>query len=112
VGAYAGASQDISFQQMTVLVQRAAEIVQADPGVAAVGSSVGGSAWSGTVNNGRLFHRPQAARRARRHVDVSHRRPYAARSRRYTGPARLHVARRSSCPTWAAVPANRNTNSP
>ncbi len=55
VGAYAGASQDISFQQMTVLVQRAAEIVQADPGVAAVGSSVGGSAWSGTVNNGRLF---------------------------------------------------------
>jgi hydrophobe/amphiphile efflux-1 (HAE1) family protein len=55
VGAYAGASQDISFQQMTVLVQRAAAIVQADPGVAAVGSSVGGSAWSGTVNNGRLF---------------------------------------------------------
>jgi multidrug efflux pump len=55
VGAYAGASQDISFQQMTVLVQRAAEIVQADPGVAAVGSSVGGSAWSGSVNNGRLF---------------------------------------------------------
>jgi multidrug efflux pump len=55
VGAYAGASQDISFQQMTVLVQRAAAIVQADPGVAAVGSSVGGSAWSGSVNNGRLF---------------------------------------------------------
>src|SRR5712671_3352127 len=55
VGAYAGASQDISFQQMTVLVQRAAAIVQADPAVAAVGSSVGGSAWSGTVNNGRLF---------------------------------------------------------
>jgi hydrophobe/amphiphile efflux-1 (HAE1) family protein len=55
VGAYAGASQDISFQQMTVLVQRAAAIVQADPAVAAVGSSVGGSAWSGSVNNGRLF---------------------------------------------------------
>src|SRR5262245_28821701 len=55
VGAYAGASQDISFQQMIGLVQRAAEIVQADPAVAAVGSSVGGSAWSGTVNNGRLF---------------------------------------------------------
>jgi hydrophobe/amphiphile efflux-1 (HAE1) family protein len=55
VGAYAGASQDISFQQMIVLQQRAAEIVQADPAVAAVGSSVGGSAWSGTVNNGRLF---------------------------------------------------------
>src|SRR5262249_31627971 len=31
VGAYAGASQDISFQQMIVLVQRAAERVQADP---------------------------------------------------------------------------------
>jgi multidrug efflux pump len=54
IGAYAGASQDISFQQMTVLVQRAAEIVQADPAVAAVGSSVGGLG-SGTVNNGRLF---------------------------------------------------------
>jgi hydrophobe/amphiphile efflux-1 (HAE1) family protein len=55
IGAYAGASQDISFQQMTWLVQRAAEIVEADPAVAAVGSSVGGTAWSGTVNNGRLF---------------------------------------------------------
>jgi hydrophobe/amphiphile efflux-1 (HAE1) family protein len=55
IGAYAEASQDISFQQMTVLVQRAAEIVQADPAVAAVGSSVGGSAFGGTVNNGRLF---------------------------------------------------------
>jgi multidrug efflux pump len=55
VGAYAGASQDISFQQMIGLVQRAAQIVQADPAVASVGSSVGGSAWSGSVNNGRLF---------------------------------------------------------
>jgi len=55
VGAYAASSQDISFQQMIVLVQRAAEIVRADPAVAAVGSSVGGTAWSGTVNNGRLF---------------------------------------------------------
>jgi multidrug efflux pump len=55
VGAYAAASQDISFQQMIVLQQRAAEIVQADPAVDNVGSSVGGSSWSGTVNNGRLF---------------------------------------------------------
>jgi multidrug efflux pump len=55
VGAYAAASQDISFQQMIVLQQRAAAIVQADPAVAGVGSSVGGTAWSGTVNNGRLF---------------------------------------------------------
>jgi hydrophobe/amphiphile efflux-1 (HAE1) family protein len=55
VGAYAAASQDISFQQMIALQQRAAAIVQADPAVAAVGSSVGGTAWSGTVNNGRLF---------------------------------------------------------
>src|SRR5262249_14235134 len=55
VGAYAAASQDISFQQMIVLVQRAAQIVQADPAVAAVGASVGGTAWSGTVNKGRLF---------------------------------------------------------
>ena len=55
VGAYAAASQDISFQQMIVLQQRAAEIVQADPAVDGVGSSVGGTVWSGTVNNGRLF---------------------------------------------------------
>ena len=55
IGAYAAASQDISFQQMVVLLERAAAIVQADPAVAAVGPSVGGSAWSGTVNNGRLF---------------------------------------------------------
>jgi hydrophobe/amphiphile efflux-1 (HAE1) family protein len=55
IGAYASASQDISFQQMTVLQQRAAEIVQADPAVAAVGSSVGGTTYGGTVNNGRLF---------------------------------------------------------
>src|SRR5262252_3899686 len=55
VGAYAAASQDISFQQMIALQQRAAAIVEADPAVAGVGSSVGGTAWSGTVNNGRLF---------------------------------------------------------
>jgi multidrug efflux pump len=55
VGAYAAASQDISFQQMALLLQRAAQIVQADPAVANVGSSVGGTAWSGTVNKGRLF---------------------------------------------------------
>src|SRR5215469_4633171 len=55
VGAYTAASQDISFQQMIVLQQRAAAIVQADPAVENVGSSVGGSSWSGTINNGRLF---------------------------------------------------------
>jgi multidrug efflux pump len=55
VGGYAAASTDISFQAMAALQQRAAAIVQADPAVEAVGSSVGGSAWSGTVNNGRLF---------------------------------------------------------
>ncbi len=29
--------------------------MQADPAVAGVGSSVGGTSWSGTINNGRLF---------------------------------------------------------
>jgi hydrophobe/amphiphile efflux-1 (HAE1) family protein len=64
VGAYAEASQDISFQQMIGLQQRAADIVQADPAVSGVGSSVGGTTWSGTVNNGRLFIslKPPAAR--------------------------------------------------
>jgi multidrug efflux pump subunit AcrB len=55
VGAYAAASPDISYQSMIGLAQRAAEIVAADPAVDGVGTSVGGSNWSGTVNNGRLF---------------------------------------------------------
>ncbi len=127
VGAYAGASQDISFQQMTVLVQRAAEIVQADPGVAAVGSSVGGSAWSGTVNNGRLFIglKPPAERggmstsaivdRMRLAVADIRRQPSwtacGSQSPIYRACA-SSCGRRSSCPIWAAVPANRNTSSP
>jgi multidrug efflux pump len=47
-------SQDISFQQMTVLQQRAEAVVEADPAVAGVGSIVGGTAWNGAVNMGRL----------------------------------------------------------
>jgi multidrug efflux pump len=55
IGAWAGASQDISFQAMAALQEKAAAIVLADPAVDGVGSSVGGSAWSGSVNNGRLY---------------------------------------------------------
>jgi multidrug efflux pump subunit AcrB len=55
VGGVAVASADISYQSMIELEQRAAAILAADPGVEGVGSSVGGTAWSGTVNNGRLF---------------------------------------------------------
>ena len=64
VGGVAVASADISYQSMIELEQRAAEILAADPGVEGVGSSVGGTAWSGTVNNGRLFItlRPPAER--------------------------------------------------
>ena len=49
------AAPDISFEAMKVLQQRATQIVLSDPAVAAIGSSVGGSGGSGTVNNGRLF---------------------------------------------------------
>jgi multidrug efflux pump subunit AcrB len=50
VGAAAVASTDISFQAMTKLQQRVAEIVLSDPAVAGVGS------WSGSAtNNGGLF---------------------------------------------------------
>ncbi|MBI5113175.1 MAG: efflux RND transporter permease subunit [Rhodovulum sp.] len=49
------AATDVSYQEMLQLQQRATEIVLADPAVAGVGSSVGGSGWSGSVNNGRLF---------------------------------------------------------
>ncbi len=49
------AATDVSYQEMLQLQQRATAIVLSDPAVAGVGSSVGGSAFSGSVNNGRLF---------------------------------------------------------
>src|SRR5215216_4570696 len=52
---WSNAAPDISFKAMTELQQKVAEIVMSDPAVASVGSSVGGSAWSGSVNRGRLF---------------------------------------------------------
>jgi multidrug efflux pump len=52
---YTNASADISYQAMAELQQKVADIVMSDPAVASVGSSVGGSAWSGSVNRGRLF---------------------------------------------------------
>ena len=60
------ASTDVSYQTMIELQQRATDIVLSDPAVAGVGSSVGGSAFSGSVNNGRLFVslKPQSERGA------------------------------------------------
>jgi multidrug efflux pump len=49
------AATDISYQSMIELAQRADKIVAADPAVDGVGTSVGGSGWSGSVNNGRMF---------------------------------------------------------
>jgi hydrophobe/amphiphile efflux-1 (HAE1) family protein len=49
------ASPEISFEAMKELQQRATQIVLSDPAVAYVGSSVGASSWSASVNNGRLF---------------------------------------------------------
>src|SRR5215212_2604625 len=49
------ASPDISFKAMAELQQRAAEIVLADPAVAAVGSSIGTSGFNASVNRGQLF---------------------------------------------------------
>ena len=54
VGGYAVTSEDSSFQTMLALQLKVDAIVQADPAVNGVGSSVGGAGWSGTVNNGRL----------------------------------------------------------
>src|SRR5258706_6448053 len=48
-------STDISFKSMSQLQQRAAEIVMADPAVAAVASSVGSSGFNPSLNQGRLF---------------------------------------------------------
>ncbi len=52
---FTNASPDISFKAMLEMQQKVTEIVLADPAVASVGSSVGGSAWSGSVNRGRVF---------------------------------------------------------
>jgi multidrug efflux pump len=49
------ASPDVSYQTMADLQKRMLDIVAADPAVAGVGSSVGGSNWSGSVNQGRMF---------------------------------------------------------
>jgi len=49
------ASTEVSFQTMYELQQRAETIVRADPAVAGVGSSIGTSGWSASVNRGSLF---------------------------------------------------------
>jgi multidrug efflux pump len=49
------ASPDISYQAMVDMQLKALDIILADPAVQGVGSSVGGSAWSASVNQGRMF---------------------------------------------------------
>jgi hydrophobe/amphiphile efflux-1 (HAE1) family protein len=49
------AAQDISFPAMAELQQRVARIVLADPAVATVGSFIGATSGSSTMNNGRIF---------------------------------------------------------
>jgi multidrug efflux pump len=49
------AAPDISYQAMVDMQLKALDIILADPAVQGVGSSVGGSAWSASVNQGRMF---------------------------------------------------------
>ena len=49
------ASPDISYKAMVDMQLQALDIVLADPAVSGVGSSVGGSAWTASVNQGRMF---------------------------------------------------------
>jgi HAE1 family hydrophobic/amphiphilic exporter-1 len=49
------ASKDVSFAAMSALQREAAAIVEADPDVAVVNSTVGGGFGSGAVNAGRMF---------------------------------------------------------
>ncbi len=49
------ASTEISFQAMYDLQQKAEAIARADPAIASVGSSIGSSGWSASVNRGSLF---------------------------------------------------------
>jgi multidrug efflux pump subunit AcrB len=49
------AASDISFKAMSDLQMMAASVVEADPAVAGVGSSVGVSSFNASLNQGRLF---------------------------------------------------------
>ncbi|PSC04218.1 acriflavine resistance protein B [Alsobacter soli] len=49
------ASTDISFPAMLALQERVAAIVEEDPAIAGVGSTVGSSGWSGSVNQGQMY---------------------------------------------------------
>ncbi|HWM47519.1 MAG TPA: efflux RND transporter permease subunit [Xanthobacteraceae bacterium] len=49
------APTDVSFKTMVELQRQVVDIVKSDPAVFGVGSSVGGNAWSGSVNRGTLF---------------------------------------------------------
>jgi multidrug efflux pump len=49
------AAQDISYEAMAKLQDRALNIVLADPAVGGVGSSVGASGFNASVNRGRMF---------------------------------------------------------
>lgn len=49
------AAQDISYEAMAKLQAKALDIVLADPAVAAMGSSVGASGYSASVNRGNMF---------------------------------------------------------
>jgi multidrug efflux pump len=49
------ASTEVSFQAMYDLQQKAEAIVRADPAVASIGSSIGSTPWSPSVNRGTLF---------------------------------------------------------
>ncbi len=53
--AFTEASPDVSFPAMAALQRQAEDIVLKDPSVAGTASSVGSSAFGGTVNQGRLF---------------------------------------------------------
>jgi multidrug efflux pump len=55
IGGVSAASTDVSFRTMVELQQRADNVILSDPAVSGLGSSVGGTTWSGLVNNGRVF---------------------------------------------------------
>jgi hydrophobe/amphiphile efflux-1 (HAE1) family protein len=49
------ASPDVSFKTMVELQRQVVDIVKSDPAVYGVGSSAGGTVWSGSINRGSLF---------------------------------------------------------
>ena len=98
------AAPDVSFPRMMELQRALADVVRADPDVAAWRRSSAPTAPTPTTNSGRISITLQAARRARRRRRRDHRAPAAASSPRSTA-SRSTCRRCRTCRSTAASAA-------